>query len=320
MKIVFVFPGYGSQFVGMAKELYDEYRIVQEYFEEAANCLDENFVKLCFASSDAELARMDNAYVSLFLVGVSIAKLLQEQGIQPAAVAGYNQGEYTAFCAGGGITFPDGLYLLSKYASIYGEALKTMDAQLIRVVGLDSDSVRCICNDLQKGSNGDGPFVAVYHDARTHIVAGSDEVIARFRAGVESRPDVSLSSVEPEVGMHSPLMDGVFEIFNPYMEKIDCKDMTIPFTCTPGKLCVIGCDDVKLCISGHLNSPVYWAQARHVLSDYDCIVEIGPGTTLSDSLRRIYSNKAIFSINTKADLEALLAHVSSSNCEEKDNG
>ena len=69
MKIALLFPGYGSQFVGMGKELYDEYRIVQEYFEEASHVLNNNFVKLCFASSDVELSKMVNAYTSLFLVG-----------------------------------------------------------------------------------------------------------------------------------------------------------------------------------------------------------------------------------------------------------
>jgi len=108
MKIALLFPGYGSQFVGMGKELYNDYRIVQEYFEEASNCINTNFVKLCFASSDAELSKITNAYTSLFLVGSSIYALLKELEIEPDMVAGYNNGEFAAMFAGGCFSFPDG--------------------------------------------------------------------------------------------------------------------------------------------------------------------------------------------------------------------
>src|SRR3984957_20471227 len=110
MKIAFLFPGYGSQFVGMGKELYDESRIIQEYFEEASNCLNINFVKLCFASSDAELGKVTNAYGSLFLTRSAIAALLNEQRTVPDVVAWHALGELSAICSMHGISLPDGLY------------------------------------------------------------------------------------------------------------------------------------------------------------------------------------------------------------------
>jgi len=319
MKIAFLFPGYGSQFVGMAKELYDEYRVVQEYFEEAANCLGENFVKLCFASSDAELGRMNNAYVALFLVGNAIARLLGEKGIKPEIVCGYNQGEYTAFGFAGGMSFPDGLYLLSKYASIYSEALKGMDAQLERVEGLSSDALDQICSDIRYDDD-QGPFVAIYHDATTQIVSGSNAAIARLRAVLESMDSVKLKGAEPEIGMHSPLMDDVYATFKPYMEKVDCRDLTLPFLCRPDNGCIVSCNDVKSCIASHINSPVRWEQTIEALSEYDCLVEIGPGTALGESLKAVYPEKIIVAINTTADVEALEKMVLPPVLEEPDNG
>ena len=114
MKVGMLFPGFGSQFVGMGKEIYDNSRIVQEYFEEASNCANINFVKLCFASSDAELALISNAYLALFLTTVSTAAAVKEIGFEMDIVAGYGVGEIAAICATKGLSFPDGIYLLTK--------------------------------------------------------------------------------------------------------------------------------------------------------------------------------------------------------------
>src|SRR5579871_2515072 len=145
MKIALLFPGYGSQFVGMGKDLYDEYRVVQEYFEEASSCLDINFVKLCFASSDAELGKMANAYTSLFLMGACAYAILKEAGIEPDIVAGYNNGESAALFAAGCFSLPDGLYLLNKYCSFYQEFADQHDVDTLHVTGIETAQLEKMC-------------------------------------------------------------------------------------------------------------------------------------------------------------------------------
>ena len=145
MKIALLFPGYGSQYVGMGKDLYDEYRIVQEYFEEASHCLNSNFVKLCFASSDAELGKMVNAYTALFLMGSATYAVLKENGIEPDVVTGYNNGESAALFAAGCFSFPDGLYLLNKYCSFYQEIVDGMDVDLIHVTNVSTKQIEDAC-------------------------------------------------------------------------------------------------------------------------------------------------------------------------------
>src|SRR3972149_740986 len=104
MKIGMLFSGYGGQYVGMGKDLYDNSRAMQELFEEASNCLGSNFVKLCFASSDAELSSIENAYVAIFLLGASLYTLLHEAGVKVDLVAGHDIGEFAALFASGSLS------------------------------------------------------------------------------------------------------------------------------------------------------------------------------------------------------------------------
>ena len=103
-KIGMIFPGQGSQVLGMGKDIYDRERMVQEYFENASGCVDQNFVRLCFASSERELRDTVNAQTSIFLVSASFFALLKEKyDIVPDVVAGHSSGEYAAIFAAGGM-------------------------------------------------------------------------------------------------------------------------------------------------------------------------------------------------------------------------
>ena len=125
-RIGIVFPGYGEQYIGMGKDLYDNYRIVQEFFEQAASSSDINFVKLIFASSDEELSRVRNAYLAIFLFEVSLYELLYQKGLRPDFVAGYGIGEYAAAYATRSLSFVDAFYILNKYSQFYQEFLKNI--------------------------------------------------------------------------------------------------------------------------------------------------------------------------------------------------
>ena len=297
MKIALLFPGYGSQYVGMGKDLYDEYRIVQEYFEEASHCLNSNFVKLCFASSDAELGKMVNAYTALFLMGSATYAVLKENGIEPDVVTGYNNGESAALFAAGCFSFPDGLYLLNKYCSFYQEIVDGMDVDLIHITGVATKTVEDACGQVGKA------FIAIYNSPTDHIVAGNRDQLSQISDIIDGGGTVEYVGVE--AGLHCELMNLVVEQFKMYLEKVDFKDLRIPLISgIDGEMVTQGADTKERFIS-HINSPLLFNAVMAALADYDCIIVANPGNKLSEMVKKQYPDKFVISIAKKEDIDTL---------------
>jgi [acyl-carrier-protein] S-malonyltransferase len=302
MKIAMVFPGYGSQFVGMAKELYDESRLIQEYFEEASNCLNINFVKLCFASSEIELAKMDYAYESIFLVSSAIAALLEQENIKPDIVAGFGVGEYSAICATGGLNLPDGLYFLSKYAQFYQELLSTISVRAIKVQGLAYSKVQKICASLATEQN----YVSVAVRLTEHetIVAGIIAAVGQVEELVIAQ-EAKVMEMPVEMGLHSPLMMPVVDHLGVYLEKIDFKDLNVPLLeSLDGKTVKAG-DAIKHYSMKKIHHMIKWNKVVQALEDFDIIIQVGPGTKIVKNLIIRYPEKQILAINKPTDIDAI---------------
>lgn len=302
MKIGMIFPGYGSQFVGMCKELYDSSRLVQEYFEEAANCLNSNVVKLCFASSDAELSRMQNAYPAIFLVGSSISALLRQEGIEPHVVAGYNTGEYAALFAAKAMSFPDGLYLLNKYALSYQELLDELkEVDLVRVTGIAAEELELLCKEVR--DTGAAVHLALHASETEHIISGLVPAIERVRMSLDALHGVKVKTISPEFGLHSPLMDPVVGRLTMYLEKVDFHDLAVPLVSGVNGEVLTAKDVVRTNIVAHINNCVRWPQVIAQLESCDCIIEIGPGNSLHSIVQACYPNKQIITVNKPEDIE-----------------
>lgn len=302
MKIALLFPGYSSQFVGMAKELYDESRLMQEYFEEASHCLDKNFVKLCFASSETELGKLENAYESIFLVSTSIAAVLFEKGLHVDMVTGYGVGEYSAICSVGGLTLPDGLYFLSKYAQFYQEVLESLSVRSIMIEGIPVETITSMCADLSKDDK--AIAVGVQLSKNACVVSGDVPLITQMEDyAIEQKATVKNMPIES--GLHSSLMDPVAEQLNVYLQKVDFNDLQVPLLASIDGSMVTEGDTVRSCIMKKINTTVRWDRVMDELSAYDLIIEVGPGSKLSKMITDWYPKKTVISINKPADIEAL---------------
>jgi len=307
MKFGFIFPGYGGQFVGMAKEFYDHSRIMQEHFEEAANCLDKNFVKLCFASSDSTLTELENAYISLFLVSLSLNGILKEQGIIPSLVAGRDIGEYAALAAVDGITLPDAVYLLRKYSGLYQELLDQRKLTAINIFHVELETIKKACLECTNGNN--LVTIAAYETDEQTLITGTNESINCLKKTIATLTSIPTTLGEIGGGLHSQLMDDLVKTMKMYLEKVDFKDSQVPFiTSVTGQALTSG-DAIRAGIMQQIHAPLQWKKVIDAFSFCDVIVIIGPSKELQKQLETAHPDKKVFTVVTLTDMNALLTFV-----------
>jgi [acyl-carrier-protein] S-malonyltransferase len=268
-----------------------------------------NFVKLCFASSDAELAKMSNAYVSLFLVSSSIAALLKEEGVEPDIVAGYNLGEYSAVHTVGGFSFPDGLYLLNKFASFYQEFLSSTEVEIVRVTGLSSEHLQQLCNEVSDGEL-QSAFIGIYEKIDQHVVTGTRDAIEKLREELQAMDtQVTVQNLDVEVGLHSPLMDSVADQFKMYLEKVDFKDLRAPLITNVTVQSINQAAEVRTNVVEYIHRPLLWIDVVKSLDTCTLLIEVGPGETLHNYVKEMYPDKKIISVNKRADFDEVHAFI-----------
>lgn len=302
MKIGMLFPDYGSQYVGMGKELYDSSRLIQEYFEEASNCLNTNFVRLCFASSEGELGSINNAYPAIFLLSSALVGLLKEKNIHPYKVAGYGIGEFSALNATHGLSLPDGLYFLSKYAQFYIDVLANLTVRALMVRNVSVRKVNTICQ--QARAENELVTIAAYNTSTDCWIVGITSAVDRAEDLIIQAGGV-VDEASIEAGLHSSLMQPVIDQLKIYLEKIDFHDLTVPLIASIDGKEIIKGRMARDRVMKQLQSPIRWDKVMSAIHDWDLVIELGPGATLLPLVRKVYPDKFCISINKPEDIDIL---------------
>lgn len=297
MKIAVLFPGYGSQYVGMGKDFYKDFNSVRSLFKEASDYLDIDVAHVCFSAPLPELNKIDKAYLSIFVLGCSFFRVLKDIGIDPCVVAGYDTGQYAAVYAAGGFSFIGGLYLVRNYSECYLQLLQAGSYDIIKVNGFTTTKLSQFL--------GQRIAIAANQSRTQHLVSGTREGIDDLRQKLMRASKVTMYEEGIGLGLNSHLMDPVVEQFKPYLKRIEFVDLSIPLLSNVNAAHITRGVQMKRELIKVANKRLRWDKVVDKLNDVDCIIGVGAQTNILDLAARKFPDKHIIPMNNIDDLQKI---------------
>lgn len=284
----FVFPGQGSQRVGMGKDLLTTYpQIVRPIYAEADEVLRFSLSQACFEGDEALLRRTDITQPALFVTSVATLAVLREFLPQPAVVAGHSLGEYSALVAAGAVSRETGLRLVRRRGQLMAAVNESTPGAMTALIGTDAETARAACQTVTL-QTGDVVEVANDNDDSQVVISGASAAV-RAASTILGESVAGLRSVPLGVGapFHCSLMSQVQEQFGRALDAAEISAPRIPVVANVTAAPVRSADEVRDCLSRQLAGTVRWREsmAAVVSLGIDTVVEVGPGRVLTGLFR-----------------------------------
>ncbi len=302
VKRAFLFPGQGSQYVGMLHSLYDNIPEAREIVAAADEILGYSLSEICFSGPAETLQQTEHTQPALFLHGYVLYKLVNNAGFHPDAAAGHSLGEYTALAAAGAVAFEDALKIVSLRGKLMQEAGVAQPGTMAAVIGLDDETVIRICNEaLQHGilqpANFNSPGQIVISGEVDAVVSAMD---AARREGARLVKQLVVSGA-----FHSGLMQAAQDSLGKALADIEFTRTRIPVYANVSGEPVFEPDDIRSLLTKQITAPVLWDRSiRNMVRDgYRSFTELGPGKVLQGLVKRIDGDAAVNGVDTRDDLQ-----------------
>lgn len=302
-KIGLVFPGQGAQYVGMGKDLAENFAEAALLYKKADEIAGYELSTLCFQDPDKLLNKTEFAQPALLTTSLAIYEVVKKRGITPVVLAGLSLGEYTALVASGCMDFEEALPLVQVRGHLMQAAVSPDKGAMAAVMGLDDKLVEEICNRVEGIVS-----VANYNAPGQVVISGEKEAVkAATEILKEARGRVRLLAVS--VPSHSRLMYSAAMQFKPYLEKVKFRKPSIDVVSNVNAQDNEPTELEDLLVK-QLFSPVLWQQSiRYMMDKVDYFIEIGPGSTLTGLIKRVDKSCAIGHIDDVKTLEKVFEKV-----------
>lgn len=306
-KTAFIFPGQGSQSVGMGLDFYQEYDGVREIFDMAEEITRINISRLCFKGPFDELTQTVNLQPSLTAVNLACLFAIEKEGVRPDISAGHSLGEYSAMHASHIISKEDTIRLVFKRGELMHREATRYTGAMHAIIGLPVDTVEELVSEVQK----DGIVAVANHNTEKQIViTGAPDMVKKVSSLASSRGAKAIP-LKVSGAWHSELIKGAQEKFGDYIESIhfSTPDRPVLFNVTADY--AKDADEIKSIMARQLCSPVKWYDSvcRLMSENVEVFVEVGPGKVLTGLIKKIlpkeYSCK-IYTVNSMKQLERFL--------------
>lgn len=301
-KMAFLFPGQGSQFVGMGQNIYTENPLAKAFFDQANDALDFDLPDLAFNGPMEKLSQTNYTQPALVAVEIMLLTALMEAGIKPDVVAGLSLGEYTALVAAGALDALDAVKLVSKRGDIMASALPVGLTAMAAVLGMESDLLATLCRENSRQSVVE---IANYNCPGQLVIGGHKDAVATVSELALTQGARRVIPLEVSGAFHTSLLKDASEKLRVELEKISFNPLEMPVLFN--KSADFQTEPLIDLLTAQVYSPVRFQETiEHMIKiGVDTFIEVGPGKTLSGFIKKVDRKLTVYQVENAADIKQL---------------
>ncbi|WP_077358254.1 ACP S-malonyltransferase [Virgibacillus halodenitrificans] len=300
-KVAFMFPGQGSQAVGMGQSFYDEYQKIRELYDEANSLLKKDITKIMFEGPKEILTETENTQPALLLSSIAVHTLLIEEEIQPVMTVGHSLGEYSALVAAGAISLEEALPLVATRGKLMEEAFPKGQGTMAAVLGMNEEKIQDCLNEVEY----EIVDIANLNCPGQIVISGSKEGIEEATEVLKANGAKRVMPLNVSGPFHSRLMKSANEKFSNHLNEVHFSDTSIPVYANVSASPVTEHQRMKELLIKQLYSPVRFEESirKMIEAGVDAFVEVGNGKVLSGLVRKIDKQAKTFAVQDKESLQ-----------------
>ena len=308
-KVAFVFPGQGSQAVGMCKNLYEAYPVAHRIFEEADEALGFSMTNLIMQGPEEALRLTENTQPAILTASVACFEVLKEKGLTCDLAGGHSLGEYSALVAAGAISFADAVRTVKSRGKFMQEAVPVGEGAMAAIIGLDPDKIDGICQETEKAC-GEAVQAVNFNCPGQVVIAGATAAVNKAVEALKAAGAKRAILLNVSAPFHSTLMSPAAKRLAEVLEKVKFSDAAFPVVANVDAQPETKAEVIKANLVKQADHPVRWEKSVHTMLDagIDIFVEVGPGRVLSGFTKKIDRSKTALNVENIESLEKTLAY------------
>lgn len=306
----FVFPGQGSQSIGMLSELADSHALIKKNFSLVSDSIGYDLWQLVQEGPESRLNQTEHTQVAMLTADVSVFEVLKKMGLNQAKMmAGHSLGEYAALVAAEAISLPDAARLVAKRGQLMQENIPLGQGAMAAIVGLTDEQVEALC--LQASTAEEQVAPANYNAIGQVVIAGYTLAVDRAVSLAEQSGARMAKVIPVSVPCHCSLLQKAAEAFESYLAKANFKTPVLPVISNVDLSIYDSAEQIRTLLKEQLYRPVRWVETIQMMKEkgINTIIECGPGKVLSGLVKRIERSIPALSVNDNASLDSLLSQL-----------